>query len=90
MPQSRQFILKQVATLTRLGVSEMDIERSIAFVDAHLPADEDAATWLPSAADLQDDGLISESGVMDARQAYYNDRRIPRRMRRLLDARSVA
>jgi hypothetical protein len=90
MTQSRQFILKQVATLVRLGVSEIDIERTISFVDAHLPADADATTWIPSVADLQDDGLISERSVLDARQAFYSDKRVPRRMRRLLDARGVA
>jgi hypothetical protein len=88
MTQSRAFILKQVATLTKLGISASDIERSINFVDAHLPADADAATWIPSAADLSDD-LSVEASVVDARAAYYVDKRVPRRFRKLLDAREV-
>jgi hypothetical protein len=88
MPQSRAFILKQVATLTKLGISASDIERSINFVDAHLPPDADPSTWIPSAADLSDD-LSTEAAVVDARAAYYVDKRVPRRFRKLLDARSV-
>lgn len=84
--QDRKFILRQVAILTRLGVSAQDIERSIKFVDAHLPPDADAATWIPTEADLRDE-LISEAAVVDARQDWYED--APRRFRRLLDARMV-
>lgn len=87
MPQSRAFVLKQTATLLRLGVSPMDIERTISFVDAHLPAESNAATWLPSAADLADDGVVTESAVADARVAWWQNRNVPRRFRALLDAR---
>lgn len=88
MPQSRAFILKQTVTLLKLGISQADIERSISFVDAHLPADADPATWIPSAADLSDD-MSAEAAVIDARAAYYVDKRVPRRFRKLLDARAV-
>lgn len=88
MTQSRAFILRQTAVLLRLGVAVADIERSIAWVDAHLPADADPATWIPSAADLSDD-LSAEAAVIDARAAYYVDKRVPRRFRRLLDARET-
>lgn len=86
MTQSRKFILRQIAALTRLGVPEMDIERSISWVDAHLPAAADAAMWIPSAADLRDD-LISEATVMDAKQAVENGK--DRRLARVLNARQV-
>lgn len=88
MTQSRAFILKQTAVLLRLGIAPADIEHSISFVDAHLPADSDPATWIPSAADLSDD-LSAEAAVIDARAAYYVDKRVPRRFRRLLDARET-
>jgi hypothetical protein len=86
MSQSRAFILKQVATLTKLGISASDIERSINFVDAHLPPDADPATWVPSAADLSDD-LSTEAAVVDARANWYL--KAPRKYRRLLDAREI-
>lgn len=89
MPQSRAFILRQVATLTKLGIAAADIEHAISFVDAHMPADADPATWIPSAADLSDD-LSMEAAVVDARAARYVDKRTPRRFRRLLDAREEA
>jgi len=90
MPQSRAFILQQTLVLTRLGVSPIDISRSIAWVDAHLPEDEDAASWQPSAADLSDDGLLTEAAVADARVAYYADPNVPRKFKRILDARGEA
>jgi hypothetical protein len=88
MPQSRAFILRQTAVLLRLGIAPADIEHSISFVDAHLPPDADAAIWIPSAADLSDD-MSAEAAVVDARAAYYVDKRVPRRFRKLLDAREV-
>jgi hypothetical protein len=89
MPQSRQFILKQTATLLRLGVAPMDVERTIAFVDKHLPDGADAATWVPSEADLND-GLITEAAIVDSRTAFYLKKEVPRRFRKVLDAREVA
>jgi hypothetical protein len=88
MPQDRKFILRQTAVLLRLGVAAADIERTIAWVDAHLPDHASPATWIPSAADLSDD-LSAEASVVDARAAYYVDKRVPRRFRKLLDARGV-
>lgn len=88
MPQSRAFILRQVAVLAKLGIANADIEHSISFVDAHLPPNVDPATWIPSAADLSDD-MSAEAAVVDARAAYYVDKRVPRRFRRLLDAREI-
>lgn len=86
MPQSRAFILKQTAALLRLGVAPADIERSISFVDKHLPSDADAATWIPTEADLRDEMTV-EAAVVDARAAFYVDKRVPRRWRKVLDAR---
>ena len=85
MPQDRKFVLRQTAALLRLGVSPMDIERTIAWVDKHLPEGADAATWIPTAADLSDD--LAEADVQDARTAFYADKGVPRRFKRLLDAR---
>lgn len=87
MPQSRIFILKQVATLTKSGIASADIEHSISFVDAHLPPDADPATWIPSAADLSDD-LSTEAAVVDSRANWYL--KAPRKYRRLLDARETS
>lgn len=87
--QSRAFILKQTVTLLRLGVSEADIERSISWVDKRLPEDADAATWVPSEADLRDEPLL-EAAVVDARASFYIKKDVPRRFRKLLDAREVA
>lgn len=87
MGQSRAFVLKQTALLLRLGVAPADVERTVAWVEAHLPPGADAATWVPSAADLASD-LISEAAVVDARLAWWRDRNVPKRFRALLDARS--
>lgn len=89
MPQDRKFILKQTAALLKLGISPQDIERTIAWVDKRLPEGEDAATWIPTAADLSDD-LISEAAVADARASWYADKSVPRRFKRILDSRSEA
>lgn len=86
MTQSRAFVLKQIASLLRLGVSPMDAERTVAWVSAHLPEGEDAATWVPTAADLSDDGVLSAEALLDARMAWYADRGVERRFKRLLDA----
>lgn len=88
MSQSRQFILKQTATLLKLGVNPIDVERTIKWVDAHLPEGANPATWIPSAQDLND-GYVSEAAVLDARTAFYMDEDIPERFRRILDARAV-
>lgn len=88
MPQSRAFILRQTVTLLKLGISQADIEASIKWVDTHLPADADPATWIPSAADLTND-LSAEAALVDARASHYVDKRVPRRFRSLLDARGV-
>lgn len=85
MPLPRKHILKNSATLLRLGVSPQDVERTASFVEAHLPANADPDTWLPSAALLQT-GAISEAAVLDAREATYRNKAFPRRLRRLLDA----
>jgi hypothetical protein len=89
MTLSRKHILRNTAALLRLGVSEADIERTIAFVEAHLPPNADEATWIPTAADLQEDGVISESAQVDARQAWYASKSVDRKYRRLLDARGA-
>lgn len=86
--QSRAFVLKQTAALLRLGVSPADVARSVAWVDAHLPPGEDAATWVPSATDLADD-LLNEAALLDARLAWWQEKNVPRRFRALLDARSA-
>lgn len=90
MSQTTQFIRKQTVTLLRLGVSPADVERSVSWVDKHMPDQVSATTWIPTEAQLREDGLISESAVMDARNAFYQDRRVPRKYKRLLDAREVA
>lgn len=89
MPLSRKHLLKQTATLLRLGVAEQDIARTASWIEAHLPEGADAATWIPSAADLQEDGVISEAAQVDARTAFYGNKAIPKRLRRILDARTV-
>lgn len=89
MPLPRKHILRNSTTLLRLGVPVEDIERTIGWVDKHLPAGADAATWIPTEVDLRDDGLISEAAVQDARLAFYGDKRVPRKYKRLLDARSA-
>lgn len=88
MPLDRKHLLKQSATLLKLGVSEIDVERTASWVAAHLPANADPDTWVPTAADLSDE-LISEAAQVDARQAWYGDRNVGRRFKKLLDAGSV-
>ena len=89
MTQSAKFIRRQTVTLLRLGISEADVERTINWVEKHLPEGADAASWIPAEADLRDDGLISEAAVLDARLAFFGDRRVPRKMRKILDARET-
>lgn len=89
MTLSRKHLLKQTATLLRLGISEQDVERTVNWVAAHLPDGADEATWIPTAADLQEDGVISESAQVDARQAWYASKSVDRKYRRLLDARGA-
>lgn len=67
----------------------MDVERCASWVAAHLPPNADATSWIPSAADLQDDGVISEAVQVDSRMSWWNDKRVERRFRKLLDARAV-
>ncbi len=85
MPLSRKHILKNSATLLRLGVSAEDVERTSAFVEAHLPKGADPDTWIPSEADLSD-GYVTETTVLDARTSSYRSKSVPRRLRRILDA----
>lgn len=87
MPLDRKHILKQSTALLKMGVSVQDAERTIAFVEAHLPEGADPNTWIPTEADLRD-GLISEAAVLDARMAFYGKRDVPRKYRRILDATS--
>ena len=86
MPLDRKHLLKQVATLTKLGVAPMDIERTSSWVEAHLPPGSDADTWVPAEADLRDDGIVSDVATLDARTAWYGNRNVPRRYKKLLDA----
>jgi hypothetical protein len=90
MPLDRRHLLKQVATLTRLGVNPMDIERTSSWVEAHLPIGADADTWVPTEADLADNGIVSDAATLDARNAWYGDKNVPRRFKRILDARGGA
>ena len=89
MPLDRRHLLKQSAVLLKLGVAEIDVERSANWVAAHLPDGADPATWIPSAADLQEDGVISEAAVIDSRQAWYASKSVDRKYRKLLDAREA-
>lgn len=85
MPLDRRHILKQSAALLRLGISEIDIERTSSWVEKHLPEGADANTWIPTTAELSDT-LMDEAAVADARAAWWQDRSVPRRYRKLLDA----
>jgi hypothetical protein len=88
MPLDRKFVLRQTAVMLKLGIAPIDIERSLTWLESHLPPGADPATWMPTAADLQDDGLVTEATVADARQAWYANKQVPRRYKRILDARS--
>lgn len=85
MKQSRKFILAQARVLSSLGYTEADIARTLRWTEAHLPADANERTWVPSAADLQDDRL-DDAAVEDARQAWRRSRSVPRKYNSLLDA----
>lgn len=77
-----RFVVQQSAELLRLGVNPIDVERSIAWLEAHLPEGADPATWLPTAGDLWTE---PQAQVIDSRAAWYAD--VPMKWRRLLDAR---
>lgn len=86
MPLPRKHILKNSATLLRLGIDPADVERTASFVEKHLPDGADADTWLPTARELEEGGIVTEATVLDARLQVYRNKAFPRRQRRLLDA----
>ena len=84
MALPRRFAVAQTAALLRAGVAVQDVERTLKWLERALPADADPATWLPTAAQV---GVaLDEAAVQDARADWYTKRSVPKRFKRLLDA----
>lgn len=87
MALSRKFAIAQTAALLRLGTPVQDVERTLKWLERTLPADADPATWLPTADQV---GVaLDEAAVQDARADWYTRRSVPKRFKRLLDAKAA-
>lgn len=86
MALPRKFAIAQTAALLRLSTPVQDVERTLKWLERALPADTDPATWLPTEADLDTDLETNAGGVQDARADWYTKSSVPKRFKRLLDA----
>ena len=89
MALSRKFAIAQTAALLRLGTPVQDVERTLKWLERTLPADADPATWLPTEAALDTDLETNVGGVQDARADWYMKSSVPKRFKRLLDAKGA-
>ena len=75
----------QITELIAIGFDAIEAERSVTWVLDHLPPNADPRTYVFAAETLREP--LDDKAIQDARVAWYADEAIPRKYKRLLDAR---
>ncbi len=83
-----QWAERQKKALIELGVDPIEAQRSVEWVVAHVPEDEDPATWVPQGRELEVN-LTAQGTIQDARTAWYISDAVPPKFKRLLDAKAT-
>ena len=81
----RKWAEGQIQELIRIGFDAIEAERSVNWVLDHLPPGADPRTYVFPAEQLSDP--LDQLAVTDARIHWYASDAVPRKFKRLLDAR---
>jgi len=86
MPEELQkWAESQIQALISIGIDAIEAERSVNWVLQHLPPGADPHTYVFPAEVLYEP--LDEAAISDARQDWYSADEIPKKYKRLLDAR---
>lgn len=83
-----RFANKQVAALIAAGQNPLDAHNQVARFLAKLPAGADPNTYVPRDVPSSEE-LTGKAALDDARAAWYGDESVPKRFKRLLDAKGT-